>query len=165
MHGFQAEGLIHTSPGSALGFRAPLSRCRPIPTGRDFIGFIGSYHLKGRSPGLNHLGNMNRAFSAQKGLWPDKPRALPWAGMKDAVGVSDEATVLAGRCIPRARRRGTDMTTEKMWVMTSLALGYYLAAPPGRKNAALRAGRVELVVVSSIPSAVRAWKGRVTNRS
>jgi len=31
---------------------------------------------------------------------------------------------------------------------TGLALGYYLAAPPGRKDAALRAGRVELVAVS-----------------
>jgi hypothetical protein len=31
---------------------------------------------------------------------------------------------------------------------TGLALGYYLPAPPGRKDAALRAGRVELVAVS-----------------
>jgi len=31
---------------------------------------------------------------------------------------------------------------------TGLALGYYLAAPPGQKRAALRAGRVELGAVS-----------------
>jgi len=31
---------------------------------------------------------------------------------------------------------------------TGLALGYYLAAPPGQNRAALRAGRVELVAVS-----------------
>ena len=30
---------------------------------------------------------MNRAFSAD-GFWADEPRALPWAGMNDALGVS-----------------------------------------------------------------------------
>src|SRR6266705_409088 len=30
---------------------------------------------------------MNRAFSAPNGLGGDEPRALPWAGMKDAFGV------------------------------------------------------------------------------
>ena len=34
------------------------------------------------------LSMVSRAFSAQNGLWAAKPRALPWAGMSDAVGVS-----------------------------------------------------------------------------
>ena len=32
---------------------------------------------------------MNRAFSAWERSLADKPRALPWAGMNDAVGVSN----------------------------------------------------------------------------
>jgi len=40
---------------------------------------------------------MNRAFSAYMGLGAYEPRALPWAGMKDAVGVSQ----------PKIENRGT----------------------------------------------------------
>ena len=36
---------------------------------------------------------MNRAFSAD-GVWADEPRALPWAGMNDALGVSHLALPL-----------------------------------------------------------------------
>jgi hypothetical protein len=32
---------------------------------------------------------MNRAFSALIGLWGNEPRALPWAGLNDAFGVSN----------------------------------------------------------------------------
>lgn len=67
---FQAEGLGHTSPGRSPGFRNDLIRMQ--------------------ANGLAHH-KMNRAFSARQRSLSDFPRALPWAGMTDAVGVADEA--------------------------------------------------------------------------
>jgi len=38
--------------------------------------------------GIERGGPMTRAFSAQYGFGGREPRALPWAGMNDAFGVS-----------------------------------------------------------------------------
>jgi len=65
---FQAEGLIHTSPGQRPGFIVQsLFGCRPTAC------FIAKDESR-----LQRL----------MGFWADEPRALPWAGMSDAVGVS-----------------------------------------------------------------------------
>src|SRR5512135_3918212 len=64
---FQAESLVHTSPGQ-----------NPGNTGRV---------LFPRRP-TACLTRMNRAFSAPEGFGVRVPRALPWAGMKDAFGLA-----------------------------------------------------------------------------
>jgi hypothetical protein len=47
---------------------------------------------------------------------------LPWAGMRDAVGVSNRPAVPSQCCLSgilsRVPRRGGNMAGEKMWVMT-----------------------------------------------
>ncbi len=62
----------------------------------------------------------------------DKPRALPWADMKDAVGVLHRRGALLGLALHEVflgPRSGTDTTREKMWVMTSVeTLGYSQAS-------------------------------------
>ena len=62
--------------------------------------------------------------SHEAGRWPamakrgDEPRALPWAGMNDAVGVALPEPV------PRSGIRWAQRGLEEMWVMTSAeALG------------------------------------------
>ena len=64
----QANGLFHTSPGQ-----------RP--------GFIARFVAAGQRPASSPM-RMSRAFSAPDGFWGHEPRALPWAGMSDAFGVS-----------------------------------------------------------------------------
>ena len=64
----QANGLFHTSPGQRLGF-------------------IARFSVAGQRPASFQM-RMNRAFSAPGGFWGHDPRALPWAGMNDAFGVS-----------------------------------------------------------------------------
>ena len=41
--------------------------------------------------------SMNRAFSAANLSWCDEPRALPWAGMKQAVGLCKTIKRIARR--------------------------------------------------------------------
>jgi len=64
----QANGLYHISPGQ-----------RP--------GFIARFVVAGQRP-ASCQARMSRAFSAPDGSWGHEPRALPWAGMSDALGVS-----------------------------------------------------------------------------
>ena len=65
----QANGLFHTSPGQ-----------RP--------GLIARFAAAGQRPASFRV-RMSRAFSAPDGFWDHEPRALPWAGMNDALGVSN----------------------------------------------------------------------------
>ena len=51
----------------------------------------------------------------------DQPRALPWAAMTDAIGVSNWPVPTKQFC--RASRRTTDVTWGKLWVMTRLQPG------------------------------------------
>jgi hypothetical protein len=44
--------------------------------------------------GIERGGPMTRAFSAQYGFGGHEPRALPWAGMSDAFGVSQRPPML-----------------------------------------------------------------------
>jgi hypothetical protein len=47
---------------------------------------------------------MSRAFSAPDSFWDHEPRALPWAGMNDAFGVSEsESSALVRRVPSRGR--------------------------------------------------------------
>ena len=70
----QANGLFHTSP-----------RQRP--------GFIARFALAGQRP-ASCQARMSRAFSAPDGFWGHEPRALPWADMSDALGVSIRGSFL-----------------------------------------------------------------------
>jgi hypothetical protein len=96
-HSFQAKGLVHTSPGQ-----------RPGNT-RDVIW--------SQANGLPHLA-MKRAFSAGNAFFlAHKPRALPWAGMSDAVGDCNSA-VMSSSLVWHPFRRSTKWIAAKMWVMT-----------------------------------------------
>ena len=49
-------------------------------------GFIARFAVAGQRPASCHA-RMSRAFSAPDGFWGHEPRALPWAGMNDTLGV------------------------------------------------------------------------------
>ena len=50
-------------------------------------GFIDRFVAACQRPASFRM-RMSRAFSAPDGFWGREPRALPWAGMNDAFGVS-----------------------------------------------------------------------------
>jgi len=65
-------------------------------------GFIARFAVAGQRP-ASCQARMSRAFSAPDGFWGDEPRALPWAGMNDALGVSNGGSCsrLTGRLMVR----------------------------------------------------------------
>jgi hypothetical protein len=86
-HGSQANGLTYTSPGQRPGFP-----CRFVvlqASGLLHWGRITSEDLRQASVPRRHESRFQRSewYSA------DEPRALPWAGMEDAVGVPDRPAV------------------------------------------------------------------------
>jgi hypothetical protein len=83
---FQTEGLFHTSPGQRPGYRRVV--------------------IQAQAKGLPHP-QMNRAFGAHQKSLSGFPRALPWAGMTDAVGVADDThqPCLAAAQVDRKRLR------------------------------------------------------------
>jgi len=72
----------------------------------------GNCSAKGHRQASIHRHNESR-FQRSEWSLANKPRALPWAGMNDAVGVSNRPAVPAGwlpvgECCP-THRRGTDV--------------------------------------------------------
>ena len=80
------------------------------------------------------------------------PDTAPECGQKPSPLPPSHALGAHGRGVLRFFRF-TQGKTRPARSGTGLGLGYYLAAPPGRKDAALRAGRVELVAVSGCGAA------------
>ena len=107
----QAKGLIHTSPGQRPGFRrgCVLAGQRPASPGASGHTHPDPHATSGPASIPRH--NESRF---QRSAWTlaVKPRALPWAGMNDAVGVPNRPPVPPEQ-LPRKTSPSTAYNTIK----------------------------------------------------
>ena len=91
------------------------------PAGQRPASYVPSVPIGLNPDAASERGWIHRDYESrlQRSKWPlaDKPRALPWAGMNDAFGVSDRPAgppgcCLSGNCGPAPRRRADVMARK-----------------------------------------------------
>ena len=91
------------------------------PAGQRPASYVPSVPIGLNPDAASERGSIHRDYESrlQRSKWPlaDKPRALPWAGMNDAFGVSDRPAgppgcCLSGNCGPAPRRRADVMARK-----------------------------------------------------
>jgi len=78
-----AKGVSHTSPGQRPGFIAP----NMIASAEGATHPSPARTPISRIPSIPHASVMKQAVGLQRQKRDGEPRALPWAGMRDAFGV------------------------------------------------------------------------------
>jgi len=89
----QAKGLIHTSPGQRPGFPCGFVLLQAIGL-RHRVLWVRLAQIPTRRRDQASIPQDNEPrFQRSEWSLADKPRALPWAGMNDAVGVPNRPAV------------------------------------------------------------------------